>query len=120
MEDADTVVLGNVNIHARDQHDLPDTGIFGFLDQQSVCFMVDIKRARKHKDFFDVLKCPLDHRGFMPIADDPTHFRPEMRDFLFVPGDDLDGSSFADQPFDELSTNISGSAGNKNHWCSPF
>src|SRR6516165_1949463 len=82
--------------------------------------MVDIKRTRKHKDFFDVLKCPLDNRGFVPIADHPSHLRPEMSDFLFVPGDDPDGSSLADQPFDELSTNISGSAGNKNHWCSPY
>jgi len=25
--------------------------------------------GRKHKDFFDVLKCALDNRGFMPIAE---------------------------------------------------
>jgi hypothetical protein len=56
----------------------------------------------------------------MPIADHPSYLRPEMSDFLFVPGDDPDGSLFADQSFDELSTNISGSTGNKNHWCSPF
>ena len=56
----------------------------------------------------------------MPIADDPSHLGLEMSDFLFVPGDDPYGSTFADQPFDELSTNISGGAGYKNHWCSPF
>jgi hypothetical protein len=120
MENADTVFLGKVNVTARDQHDLPDTGIFGFGHQQSVCFMVDIKGTGKHKDFFDILDCSLDNRGFMPIADDPSHLGLEMSDFLFVPGDDPYGSSFADQPFDELSTNISGGAGYKNHWCSPF
>ena len=71
MENADTVFLGKVNGAARDQYDLPDTGILDFVHQQSVRFMVEIKRTRKHKDFFDVLKCPLDNRGFRPIAD-PT------------------------------------------------
>src|SRR6516164_10447135 len=91
MENADTVFLGKVNCAARDQHDLPDTGIFGFVHQQSVCFMVDIKRTRKHEDFFDLLKCPLDNRGFMPIADHPPHLRAEMSDFLLIPGDDRMG-----------------------------
>jgi len=41
--------------------------------------MVDIKRTRKHKDFFDVLKCPLDNRGFMSIADHQSTKKTDRR-----------------------------------------
>ena len=118
MENADTVFLGKVNGAARDQHDLPDTGIFDFVHQQSVRFMVEIKPDPKAQRLFRRPEVPAGQPR-VP-ADRRSHLSPEISDFLFVPGDDPDGSSLTDQPFDELSTNISGNAGNKNHWCSPY